>query len=113
MDAQHIEATDEQEDTINHAIPELNPVITKVIQDLKRLLNTSHVCLVSEFTSRTEEYMCLAAQFQVTLKTLLLISSTESILIHKQIGSLSEVAVTYPVGTLLDEPLILTEIQTV
>ena len=57
--------------------------------------------------------MCLAAQFQVTSPTLLLINSTESILIHKQIGSLSEVAVTYPVGTLLDEPLILTEIQTV
>ena len=109
MDAQHIAAIDQQEVAINKTSTE----IKKVIQDLKRLLDTCDVCLVSEYTSRTEEYMCLAAQFQVTLPILLLIRSTESRLIHKQIGFLSEVAVTYPVGTLLDEPLILTEIQTV
>ena len=109
MNDQHKADIDQQEVEINQTIPE----ITQVIQDLKRLLDTIYVCLVSEYTSRTEEYMCLAARFQVTLPTLLLIRSTESRLIHKQIGFLSEVAVTYPVGTLLDEPLILTEIQTV
>ena len=65
MDAQHIAAINQQEDAINHAITE----ITQAILDLKRLLDTSDVCLVSEYTSRTEEFRNLPAQFQVTLPT--------------------------------------------
>ena len=48
MDAQHIAAIDQQGDAINHTIPE----ISHVILDLKRLMDTSDVSLVSEYTSR-------------------------------------------------------------
>nr|XP_022316827.1 protein lin-41-like [Crassostrea virginica] len=61
MDAQHKAAIDRQEDAINHTIPE----ITQIILDLKMLLDTSDVCLVSEYTSRTEEFRSLPAQFQI------------------------------------------------
>ncbi|XP_078331532.1 uncharacterized protein LOC144625203 [Crassostrea virginica] len=111
MDAQHIAAIDEQENAINHTIPE----ITKIILHLKRLLerlqdklNTSDVCLVSEYTSRTEEFRNLPAQFQVTLPTFTPQEINRE-QIHQQIGSLSKLAITYP---LLDEPRILTDIQT-
>nr|XP_022296882.1 uncharacterized protein LOC111106472 [Crassostrea virginica] len=73
MDAQHIAAIDQQEVAINHTIPE----ITQIILDLKRLLgrvqdklDTSDVCLVSEYTSRTEELRNLPAQFQTEYKDL-------------------------------------------
>nr|XP_022297322.1 uncharacterized protein LOC111106792 [Crassostrea virginica] len=103
MDAQHMAAIDQQEDAINHTIPE----ITQTILDLKRLLNTSDVCLLSEYTSRTEEFRSLPFQFQVTLPTF----TPQEIhreQIHQQIGSLSELTIIYP---LLDEPRILTDIQ--
>nr|XP_022299110.1 E3 ubiquitin-protein ligase TRIM71-like [Crassostrea virginica]XP_022299111.1 E3 ubiquitin-protein ligase TRIM71-like [Crassostrea virginica] len=107
MDAQHIDAIDQQEVAINKTSTE----IKKVIQDLKRLLDTSDVCLVSEYTSRTEEFRSLPAQFQVTSPTF----TPQEIhreQIHQQIGSLSELGITYLVPTLLDEPRILTDIQT-
>ena len=110
MDAQHIAAIDEQEVAINKTSTE----IKKVIQDLKRLLDTSDVCLVSEYTSRTEEFeefRSLPAQFQVTLPTFTPQEINRE-QIHQQIGSLSELVITYPVGTLLDKPRILTDIQT-
>ncbi|XP_078331641.1 uncharacterized protein LOC144625270 [Crassostrea virginica] len=110
MDAQHIIAIDQQEDAINHTIPE----ITQVILDLKRLLtrlqdklDTSDVCLVSEYTSRTEEFRNLPAQFQVTLPTFTPQEINRE-QIHQQIGSWKEPAITF----LLDEPQILTDIQT-
>ncbi|XP_078331531.1 uncharacterized protein LOC144625202 [Crassostrea virginica] len=103
MDAQHIAAIDRQEVAINHTIPE----ITQVILDLKRLLDTSDVCLVSEYTSRNEEFRSLPAQFQVTLPTFTPqeINREE---IHLQIGSLSKLAITF----LPYKPWILTDIQT-
>ncbi|XP_022327016.2 uncharacterized protein LOC111126569 [Crassostrea virginica] len=103
MDAQHIAAIDRQEDAINRTIPE----ITQVILDLKRLLDTSDVCLVSKYTSRTEEFRNLPAQFQVTLPTFTPQEINRE-QIHQQIGSLSELAITF----LLDEPQIITDIQT-
>ncbi|XP_078331352.1 uncharacterized protein LOC144625135 [Crassostrea virginica] len=103
MAAQHIAAIDQQEDAINHTIPE----ITQVILDLKRLLDSSDVYLVSEYTSRTEEFRNLPAQFQVTLPTFTPQKINRE-QIHQQIGSLSELAITF----LLDEPRILTVIQT-
>ena len=59
MDTKRIAAMDKQEVAINHAITE----ITQVILDLKRFLDTSDVCLVSEYRSRTEEFRNLPAQF--------------------------------------------------
>ncbi|XP_078335042.1 uncharacterized protein LOC111126598 [Crassostrea virginica] len=110
MDAQHISAIDQQVDAINRTIPE----ITQAILDLKRLLerlqdklDTSDVCLVSEYTSRTEEFRNLPAQFQVTLPTFTPQEINRE-QIHQQIGSLSKLAITF----LLDEPRILTDIQT-
>nr|XP_022299113.1 E3 ubiquitin-protein ligase TRIM71-like [Crassostrea virginica]XP_022299114.1 E3 ubiquitin-protein ligase TRIM71-like [Crassostrea virginica] len=104
MDAQHIAAIDEQEDAINKTSTE----IKKVIQDLKRLLDTSDVCLVSEYTSRTEEFRSLPAQFQVTLLTFTPQEINRE-QIHQQIGSLSKLVITF---SLLDEPRILKDIQT-
>nr|XP_022297541.1 uncharacterized protein LOC111106947 [Crassostrea virginica] len=103
MDAQHIAAIDIQEDAINHTITE----ITQVILDLKRLLDTSDICLVSKYTSRTEEFRSLPAQFQVTLPTFTPQKINRE-QIHQQIGSLSKLVITF----LLDEPLILRDIQT-
>ncbi|XP_078340463.1 uncharacterized protein LOC111107942 [Crassostrea virginica] len=108
MDAQHKAAIDDQEDAINKTSTE----ITQIILDLKRLLDTSDVCLVSEYTSRTEEFRCLPAQFQVTSLPTFTPQEINREQIHRQIGSLSKLVITYPVGTLLDEPRILTDIQT-
>ena len=43
--------------------------IKQVILDQQKLLNSNDVCLVSEYTSRNEEFKSLLAQFQVTLPT--------------------------------------------
>nr|XP_022294812.1 uncharacterized protein LOC111104662 [Crassostrea virginica]XP_022295526.1 uncharacterized protein LOC111104662 [Crassostrea virginica] len=103
MDAQHIAALDHQEDAINHTIPK----IKQIILDLKKLQDTSDVCLVSKYTSRTEEFTSLPAQFQVTLPTFTPQEINRE-QIHQQIGSWSKPAITF----LLDEPRILTDIQT-
>ncbi|XP_078340201.1 uncharacterized protein LOC111106790 [Crassostrea virginica] len=108
MDAQHIAAIDQQEVAINKKSTE----IKKVILDLKRLLDTSDVCLVSEYTSRTEEFRSLPAQFQVTSLPTFTPQEIHREQIHQQIGSLSELAITYLVPTLLDKPRIRTDIQT-
>ncbi|XP_078341868.1 uncharacterized protein LOC144627840 [Crassostrea virginica] len=99
MDAQHIAAINRQEYAINQKITE----ITQVIQDLKMLLDTRDVCLVSKYKSRTEEFRSFPAQFQVTLPTF----SPHEInreQIHQQIGFLSKY--------LLDKPRFITDIQT-
>ena len=103
MDAQHITAIDQQEVAINRTIPE----ITQAILDLKRLLDTSDVCLVSEYTSRTEAFWNLPAQFQVILPSFTPQEINRE-QIHQQIGSLSNLAIIF----LLDEPRILADIQT-
>ncbi|XP_022295526.2 uncharacterized protein LOC111104662 [Crassostrea virginica] len=103
MDAQHIAALDHQEDAINHTIPK----IKQIILDLKKLQDTSDVCLVSKYTSRTEEFRSLPSQFQVTLPTFTPQEINRE-QIHQQIGSWSKPAITL----LLDEPRILTDIQT-
>ena len=65
MEAQHIAAIDRHKEAINHTITE----ITQVILDLKRLLDTSDICLISEYKSRTEEFNNFPAQFKMTLPT--------------------------------------------
>ena len=103
MKAQHKAAIDKREDAINRTIIE----IKRVILDLNKFLDNTDVCLVSEYTSRTEEFRSLPAQFQVSLPTF----SPQKVnrrQIHQQIGSLSKLAITY----LHDEPPILKDIQT-
>ena len=107
LDAQHKAAIDKQEEAINNTITK----IEKVILDLKRLLNTIDVCLVFEYTSRTEEFRSLPAQFRVTVP----IFTPQKIIreqIHQQIGTLSKLAIIYPVKTLLNKPQILKNIKT-
>ncbi|XP_078342005.1 uncharacterized protein LOC144627889 [Crassostrea virginica] len=105
MDTKRIAAMDKQEVAINHAITE----ITQVILDLKRFLDTSDVCLVSEYRSRTEEFRNLPAQFTVTSLPTFTPQEIDREQIHHQIGSLSELNISNP---LLDKPRILTDIQT-
>ncbi|XP_078318419.1 uncharacterized protein LOC144620715 [Crassostrea virginica] len=104
MNAKQIAAIDRQQDAIKHTIPE----IKQVILDLKRLLDTSDVCLVSGYTSRTEEFRSLPAKFQVTSLPTFTPQEINREQIHQRIGSLSELAITF----FLDEPQILTDIQT-
>ncbi|XP_078331716.1 uncharacterized protein LOC144625278 [Crassostrea virginica] len=110
MDAQHLAAIDQQETAIKHAITEIKQVILDLKKLLERLLNkldTSDVYLVSEYTSRTEEFRNLPAQFQVTLPTFTPKEITRE-RIHQHIGSLSKLAITF----FLDKPRILADIQT-
>nr|XP_022303739.1 uncharacterized protein LOC111111204 [Crassostrea virginica] len=95
MDEQHLAAISTQEDVINKALHE----IKQVILDLQNLLDSDDVCLVSEYTSRNEEFRRLPAQFQVTLPTF---SPQEinSEQLYQQLGSLSQLLITYP---LIDE----------
>ena len=65
MDEQHLDAITKQEDVINKVLHE----IKQVILDLQKLLDSDDVCLVSEYTSRNEEFRSLPAQFEVTLPT--------------------------------------------
>nr|XP_022309167.1 tripartite motif-containing protein 3-like [Crassostrea virginica] len=91
MDEQHLAAITTQEDVINKALHE----IKQVILDLQNLLDSDDVCLVSEYTSRTEEFRSLPAQFQVTLPTF----SPQEInreQLYQQLGSLSPLLITYP-----------------
>nr|XP_022303033.1 tripartite motif-containing protein 3-like [Crassostrea virginica] len=91
MDEQHLAAITTQEDVINKALHE----IKQVILDLQKLLDSDDVCLVSEYTSRNEEFRSLPAQFQVTLPTF---SPQEinSEQLYQQLGSLSQLVITYP-----------------
>ncbi|XP_022301440.2 uncharacterized protein LOC111109560 [Crassostrea virginica] len=104
MDAEYIADLNKQENAINHTITE----IKKVILDLKSLLNTSDVCLVSKYTSKNEEFRSLPHQFQATLPTFTPQEINRE-QIQQQIGSLSELVINYPV---MAEPRILTAIQT-
>ena len=59
MDAQHIAAIDEHEDKISKTSTEM----AQIILDLKKLLDTSDVGIVSVYASRIEEFRSLPAQF--------------------------------------------------
>nr|XP_022334129.1 tripartite motif-containing protein 3-like [Crassostrea virginica] len=93
MDEQHLAAITTQEDVINKALHE----IKQVILDLQKLLDSDDVCLVTEYTSRNEEFRSLPAQFQVTLPTF----SPQEInreQLYQQLGSLSQLLITYPLS---------------
>ncbi|XP_078321293.1 uncharacterized protein LOC111114909 isoform X2 [Crassostrea virginica] len=93
MDEQHLAAITTQEEVINKTLHE----IKQVILDLQNLLDSDDVCLVSEYTSRNEEFRSLPAQFQVTLPTF----SPQEInreQLYQQLGSLSQLLITYPLS---------------
>ena len=109
MDSKHLAVIEKQEDAINNAIAE----ITQVILDLRKLLDTSNVCLVSEYKSRNGEFRRLPAQFIATLPTFTPQAINRK-QIYQQIGFLSKLAVesSLPVRPLIDGPRILREINT-
>ena len=121
MNSKHLAFIHKQEDAINQIIIE----IEQTILNLRNLLDTSDVCLVSEYKSRNKEFRELPAQFQVTLPTF-----TPHVIdrkkINQQLGSLSKQSITekhgdrmeassaesFPPGRpLLDDPQILIEIN--
>lgn len=63
MGIKHLTAIIKQEDSINHAITE----IEQKILELRRLLVTNDFNLVYEYKSKNDETRNLPAKFQVTL----------------------------------------------
>ena len=89
MGSQHLTVIDKQEKEINHTITE----IEQTILDLRKLLDTSDVCLVSEYTSRNEELIRLSAQSHVTLPNFKPQNINRE-MIYQQLGSLSKLVIT-------------------
>ena len=67
MNTQHLAAIEKQEDVINNALHE----IKQTIQDLKTLLDTSDVGLVSKYRSRIEEFRKLPHKLKISLPNFL------------------------------------------
>ncbi|XP_078321311.1 uncharacterized protein LOC144621594 [Crassostrea virginica] len=123
MNAQHLAAIEKQEDETNKALHE----IKQVIQDLKSLLDTSDVGLVSKYKTSIAEFRKLPLKLKISLPNLLPQKINREELM-KQFGSLSPSSVEteehgYPVPSqgaesspparpLLDVPLLITDIPT-
>ena len=123
MECQYLAALDEQGDNMNHIINE----ITHIIEDMKRLLETSDICLVSKYKNRNKEFRRLPAQLEVILPTFTPYK-IDSKQICQQFGSLSKLVITKetdggseespdakpipPVKTFIDEPEVITDIKT-
>ena len=65
MDSKHLAAIDQQEKQINQSIYK----ITHVILDLQNLLDSNDASLITECTSRIEEFKNCSLQFNVILPT--------------------------------------------
>ena len=102
MDRQHLAAITKKE----HAINKTFHKIKQNILDLQKLLDSDDVCLVSEYTSRKEEFRSQPSQFQVTLP----IFSPQDI---KRKQLYHQLHIAYPLvdKPLSDKPKILTDIQ--
>ena len=121
MDSKHKTALDKQEDEINHTITE----IKQVIQDLKSLLDTSDVSLVSRYQSRIGEFRQLPPKLKISLPQLKTRKINREDLL-KQFGSLTALSIeaeeqgylmpspgaecSPPAKPLLDVPLLFTDI---
>ena len=83
MDRQHAAAIEKHEDVINKVIHE----IKQVIRDIKSLLDTSDVGLVSKYCSRTAEFRKLPPELMISLPNFLPQKINREELL-KQFGSL-------------------------
>nr|XP_022334074.1 uncharacterized protein LOC111131037 [Crassostrea virginica] len=123
MNAQHLAAIEKQEAVINKALHE----IKQVIQELKSLLDTSDVGLVSKYRSRIAEFRKLPHKLKISLPNFLPQKINREELL-KQFGSFSPLSIeteeqgytvpspgaesSPPVRPLLDVPRLITDIPT-
>nr|XP_022309175.1 uncharacterized protein LOC111114922 [Crassostrea virginica]XP_022309176.1 uncharacterized protein LOC111114922 [Crassostrea virginica]XP_022309177.1 uncharacterized protein LOC111114922 [Crassostrea virginica] len=123
MNAQHLAAIEKQEGETNKALHE----IKQVIQDLKSLLDTSDVGLVSKYRSRIAEFRKLPHKLKISLPNILPQKINREELL-KQIGSFSPLSIeteeqgytvpspgaesSPPARPLLDVPRLITDIPT-
>ncbi|XP_078321297.1 uncharacterized protein LOC111112213 [Crassostrea virginica] len=123
MNGQHLAAIEKQEDETNKALHE----IKQVIQDLKSLLDTSDVGLVSKYRSRIAEFRKLPNKLKISLPNFLPQKINREELL-KQFGSLSPLSIeteeqgytvpspgaesSPPARPLLDVPRLITDIPT-
>ncbi|XP_078310799.1 uncharacterized protein LOC111137320 [Crassostrea virginica] len=123
MDSKHKAALDKQEDAINNTIIEMK----QVIQDLKSLLDTRNVILVSKYQSRIEEFRKMPNKLKISLPTFQPVKVNRE-QIMKQFGSISSLSIEteeqgYTVPSLgaksspsdrplLDVPQLITELST-
>ncbi|XP_022309170.2 uncharacterized protein LOC111114919 [Crassostrea virginica] len=123
MNAQHLSAIEKQEGETNKALHE----IKQVIQELKSLLDTSDVGLVSKYRSRIAEFRKLPHKLKISLPNFLPQKINREELL-KQIGSLRPLSIeteeqgytvpspgaesSPPARPLLDVPRLITDIPT-
>ena len=123
INSKHQTALNKQEDAINNTITEMK----QVIQDLKSLLNTCNVSLVSKYQSRIEEFRKLPHKLRISLPTFQPVKVNRE-QIMKQFGSIIPLSIEteeqgYTVPSLgvksspsdrplLDVPQLITELDT-